>query len=135
MMFHSKKAAGFSLIELMVVMAIMAIVMGLTGGVVTKAVDQQTRQVELQKVRQLFKRLSYQAYYSGFPINVRMQGSEITVTVNQQVSSMQFEQLVFSPNDYLVATNSLVTPNSYKILRADTIQEYTLESMFTPYEN
>ena len=52
MMFHSKKAAGFSLIELMVVMAIMAIVMGLTGGLVTKAVDQQTRQVELQKVRQ-----------------------------------------------------------------------------------
>ena len=135
MMSHSKKAAGFSLIELMVVMAIMAIVMGLTGGLVTKAVDQQTRQVELQKVRQLFKRLSYQAYYSGFPINVRMQGSEITITVNQQVSSMQFEQLVFSPNDYLVATNSLVTPNSYKILRPDTIQEYKLESMFTPYEN
>lgn len=135
MMSHSKKAAGFSLIELMVVMAIMAIVMGLTGGLVTKAVEQQTRQVELQKVRQLFKRLSYQAYYSGFPINVRMQGSEITITVNQQVSSMQFEQLVFSPNDYLVATNSLVTPNSYKILRADTIQEYKLESMFTPYEN
>ncbi|MCQ8879454.1 type II secretion system GspH family protein [Pseudoalteromonas shioyasakiensis] len=134
MMSHSN-AKGFSLIELMVVMAIMAIVMGLTGGLVTKAVDQQTRQVELQKVRQLFKRLSYQAYYSGYPIALRMQGSQIKVTVNEQVTIMDFEQLVFSPNDYLIATNSQISPTSYKVLWNDTIKEFQLDSMFKKYEN
>lgn len=116
-------------------MAIMAIVMGLTGGLVTKAVDQQTRQVELQKVRQLFKRLSYQAYYSGYPIALRMQGSQIKVTVNEQVTIMDFEQLVFSPNDYLIATNSQISPTSYKVLWNDTIKEFQLDSMFKKYEN
>lgn len=134
-MFRFKKQQGFSLMELMVVMAIMAIVMGLTGGLVTKTVDQQTRQVELQKVRQLFKRLGYHAYYNGYPISLRMQESTITITENSQQTTINFEQLVFSPNDYTISTNSSVTPNKYKVLWNSTIQEFTIQSVFENYES
>lgn len=117
----------------MVVMAIMSIVMGLTGGLVTKTIDQQTRQVELQKVRQLFKRLGYHAYYNGFPISLRMQENTITITENNQQTNIDFEQLTFSPNDYTITTNSAVTPNKYKVLWNNTIEEFTIESMFENY--
>ena len=132
-MFRFNKHNGFSLMELMVVMAIMSIVMGLTGGLVTKTIDQQTRQVELQKVRQLFKRLGYHAYYNGFPISLRMQENTITITENNQQTNIDFEQLTFSPNDYTITTNSAVTPNKYKVLWNNTIEEFTIESMFENY--
>jgi type II secretory pathway pseudopilin PulG len=119
----------------MVVMAIMAILMGLTGGLVTKTIDQQTRQVELQKIRQLFKRLSYHAYYTGYPIDLRMQKSTITITENNQQTKIDFEQLVFSQNDYIISTNSSVRPTKYKVLWNNTIQEFTIQSVFENYES
>ncbi len=134
-MFRFKRQGGFSLIELMVVMAIMAILMGLTGGLVTKTIDQQTRQVELQKVRQLFKRLGYHAYYNGYAITLRMQESTITITENNQQTKIEFEQLVFSPNDYSISTNSAVTPSKYKVLWNNTIHEFTIQSVFENYES
>ncbi|MBE3672530.1 hypothetical protein PPAR_a2620 [Pseudoalteromonas paragorgicola KMM 3548] len=121
--------------ELMVVMAIMAIVMGLTGGLVTKTIDQQTRQVELQKVRQLFKRLGYHAYYNGYPVELKMQESTITITENSQQTKIDFEQLVFSQNDYVISTNSSVTPNKYKVLWNSSIHEFTIQSVFENYES
>ena len=134
-MFRFKRQGGFSLIELMVVMAIMAILMGLTGGLVTKTIDQQTRQVELQKVRQLFKRLGYHSYYNGYAITLRMQESTITITENNQQTKIEFEQLVFSPNDYSISTNSAVTPSKYKVLWNNTIHEFTIQSVFENYES
>ena len=134
-MFRFNKHSGFSLMELMVVMAIMSIVMGLTGGLVTKTVEQQTRQVELQKVRQLFKRLGYHAYYNGYPISLRMQASTITIIENNQQTNIDFKQLVFSPNDYIISTNSSVTPTKYKVLWNNTIQEFTIQSVFENYES
>jgi len=134
-MFRFNKHSGFSLMELMVVMAIMSIVMGLTGGLVTKTVEQQTRQVELQKVRQLFKRLGYHAYYNGYPISLRMQASTITIIENNQQTNIDFEQLVFSPNDYIISNNSSVTPTKYKVLWNNTIQEFTIQSVFENYES
>ena len=57
-MYRFKKTSGFSLIELMVVMAIMAILMGLTGGVIVKNLAQQQRLVELEKTQHFFKLFS-----------------------------------------------------------------------------
>lgn len=74
-----KLAKGFSLIELMVVMAIMAVVMSLSGGLLQNSINQQERHVELEKVRQLFKQLSYNAYYQGKEYTVRLEESRLLV--------------------------------------------------------
>lgn len=74
-----KKAKGFSLIELMVVMAIMAVLMSLSGGLMQKSINQQARQVELEQVRQLFKKLSYRAYYGGGAIQVRLEKNQMQI--------------------------------------------------------
>jgi prepilin-type N-terminal cleavage/methylation domain-containing protein len=76
----STKAHGFSLIELMVVMAIMAVLMSLSGGLMQKSINQQARQVELEQVTQLFKKLSYRAYYGGGAMKVRLEKNQMQIT-------------------------------------------------------
>jgi prepilin-type N-terminal cleavage/methylation domain-containing protein len=77
---NRKKIKGFSLIELMVVMAIMAVLMGLSGGLMQKSISQQARQVELEQVTQLFKKLSYRAYYGGGAMKVRLEKNQMQIT-------------------------------------------------------
>ena len=72
---------GFSLIELMVVMAIMAVVMSLSGGLFQQSINQQERHVELEKVRQLFKQLTYNAYYQGKVHDVRLEENKLLVFI------------------------------------------------------
>ena len=64
----------------MVVMAIMAVLMSLSGGLMQKSINQQARQVELEQVTQLFKKLSYRAYYGGGAMQVRLEKNQMQIT-------------------------------------------------------
>jgi prepilin-type N-terminal cleavage/methylation domain-containing protein len=80
-LFNSRiEVSGFSLIELMVVMAIMAVLMGLSGGLMQSSINKQAKQVELEQVSQLFKALSYKAYYGMGAVNVRLEKNQIHIT-------------------------------------------------------
>ena len=70
---NTKLKYGFSLIELMVVMAIVAVLLTLTGGIMQQNIAKQERVVELEQVTQLFNQLAYQSYYGKGPISVRLQ--------------------------------------------------------------
>lgn len=73
----SKHSFGFSLIELMVVMAIMAVLMSLSGGLFQKSIDQQERHVELEKIHQLFKQVAYKSYYQGKAHHIRLEENKL----------------------------------------------------------
>jgi len=142
MMFHSKvgksaiykKTKGFSLIELMVVMAIMAVLLSLTGGLVTKNVDQQAKLVELEKVKQVFKRLGYKAFYSGYNVYVKAKGYELIISTNNQEYSVAFEYLSFKELEYTINTKAHVTPGYYTVIENEQAKEYFIEPMFKLYE-
>ena len=112
MMLPFKKQNGFSLIELMVVMAIMALLLVLTGGLVVKNVDQQKRLVEIEKVHQIFKSLSYQAYYRGKTISIAAKDSKLLIQQDDKSSVIEFEQLKFLVRTYQIATSAVVTPST-----------------------
>jgi prepilin-type N-terminal cleavage/methylation domain-containing protein len=122
-----KKQLGFSLIELMVVMAIMAVLMSLTGGLATNNVSKRERLVEIEKVAQIFKRLSYQAYYTGYDIKVRLDKNTLTAHTAGQTKVVEFAQLNFVANDYLVSTKAFVSPDSYRY--------FAIAPMFKTNEN
>lgn len=130
---NQEKSSGFSLIELMVVMAIMSILMGLTGALVTKTVDQQERQVELEKVQHLFKQLSYQAFYQGSPIEVSLERNQIQITKADTQQVLTFKQLVFVAQTYSVSTQAIVEPLKFSIFWKDQIRHFDVNTIFTSY--
>lgn len=134
MMFRSKKQGGFSLVELMVVLAIMGAVMGLTGGLVTSVTSKQEKQVEIEKVKQLFKQLSYKAYYSGETIQLSMLNDKIDYTFNNVNYQLIFKQITFVPENYQVKSAALTEPNSFGILQNSQVQRFSIKPLFETYD-
>lgn len=130
MTFPSKYSSGFSLIELIIVMVIMAVVLGLTGGLVVKSIDQQTKQVELEKVQQTFKQLSYHAFYSGLPAQIQLKENTLIITQGKQEKTIQFEQLNFVPQNYTINAMAAVLPVKFSIENQDTTREFTIKTVY-----
>lgn len=133
-MMYRFKHQGFSLIELMVVMAIMAIAMGLTGGLVASSIDQQRRQVEVEQVRQLFKRLSYQAFYSGTDITLRTEQSWLEYRQGERHQRLEFDALVFVAEDYLITSKTQVYPQKFGIIQGNSIRNFAIDSIYEEYQ-
>ena len=132
---HYNSFKGFSLIELMVVMAIMAVLMGLTGGLVTKTVAQQERQVEIEKVHQLFKQLSYKAFFNGLPIAVKLSNQNMEVHRGDEISVISFNQLTFVSQEYSVSTSAIVSPNQFSVFWGDNIKNIELGSVYESFKD
>jgi prepilin-type N-terminal cleavage/methylation domain-containing protein len=126
---------GFSLIELMVVMAIIAVLMALTGGLATKNVSKRERLVEIEKVAQIFKRLSYQAYYTGYDVDVRLEGNYLTANTAGSSKVVEFKQLNFTVANYLVSTKASVSPNFYRVSWQEGYREFPIAPLFKIHEN
>jgi prepilin-type N-terminal cleavage/methylation domain-containing protein len=132
---HLDKIKGFSLIELMVVMAIMAVLLALTGGLATNNISKRDRLVEIEKVAQIFKRLSYQAYYTGYDIEVRLEGDLLTTRTAEQTTNIEFKQLTFVGADFLISTKAFISPSVYRVSWQDDYRDFPITSMFKRHEN
>jgi type II secretory pathway pseudopilin PulG len=123
----------------MVVMAIVATLLTLTGGVVQKNIAQQERIVELEKVAQLFKKLAYQSYYGQGPISLRLQENKIMIDKKADLeedelvldnSVLLFEQLTFVAQDYVISSKGIISPNSFGVFFNDNIRQFPLKAIF-----
>lgn len=133
-MFRFKKQAGFSLIELMVVMAIVATLMGLTGALLNKNVGQQQRLVEVEKTQHIFKILAYKAYYQGYPIKINTHDDSLIIEIEGEKEVINFKELHFQNTDFLISTRSTVYPESFKIVVNGIEQEHKIIGMFKQYD-
>jgi len=137
------KPSGFSLIELVVVLAIVSVLMALTGGLVQKNVAQQERIVELEKVRQLFQQKAYQAFFTGQSFKFRLQENKLILPsegIEQQQQNalpqsqdevlIEFNQLVFVAQDYQVLTNGSVEPSAFSVIYPNDIKQFELAGFF-----
>ncbi|WP_350226380.1 type II secretion system protein [Thalassotalea sediminis] len=134
MMSHFRKFKGFSLIELVVVMAIMSVIMGLTGALLTKSVSQHKKQVEIEKVRQLFKQLGYKAFYNGNTIRVELRENIFEIIQLDNSEIISFEELTFVPNSFHINTSAVVTPQTFSIISDDKISFFTIKGIYKKYD-
>jgi len=143
MMFHYKrrKSLGFSLVELMVVLAITAVLLSLTGGVLQRNIAQQERIVELEKINQLFHKLSYQAYYGAGPYRIRFQGNRILIQEEageqnneKLIKELVFEQLTFVAQDYTISSKGVISPNRFSIISQKSIRQFSFKALFDEAE-
>jgi len=140
----------------MVVMAIMAVLMSLSGGLMQKSINQQAKQVELEQITQLFKKLSYRAYYGGGAIQVRLEKNQMQIAYvidslnfsddetpieedrgkyldNQEVEMevINFEQLTFVAQDFSISSKGIVSPSQYQVFWLEDIKTFKLKSLFS----
>lgn len=59
--------------------------MSLSGGLLQNSINQQERHVELEQVRQLFKQLTYNAYYQGKIHDVRLEENKLLVFIKPKL--------------------------------------------------
>lgn len=135
MMYRSNSVKGFSLIELIVVMAIMSVLMSLSGGLFQKSISQQERHVELEQVNQLFRKFSYEAYFKGYSLNIILEKSTLRIvkSVNDKeviLNKHSFKQLTFVAQKYQVSAKGVTSPITFAIMGKNTIKHFNLESIF-----
>ncbi|MEW6989430.1 type II secretion system protein [Colwelliaceae bacterium 6441] len=67
---------GFTLIELMIVMSIMALLMGLVGPMMMNSLEKAQAKQELLTAKQWFKKISYRAFSSGEILYLELKGKK-----------------------------------------------------------
>ncbi|WP_448546871.1 type II secretion system protein [Thalassotalea fusca] len=131
---------GFTLIELMIVMAIVSLLMGLVGPLAISSVEKARTKEELLSVKHWLSRISAEAYYSGQEKCLIFQGKEVLVTRCKEgessAKSITFEYLFFQPQTLQFNTNGFAFPNEliadYRGKSATYLLDRLLENKVTP---
>lgn len=134
-MMSRSRVKGFSLIELIVVMAIVTVLLALTGGVVQKNISQQKRIVELERLKQTINHLSYRVFYGEAIDSFRLQNNVMTITYHSAKESEKLEQIVFDnivfvPTDFSFSNLGIVSPNQFSILVNNGTKSYPIGDFF-----
>ena len=119
----------------MVVLAIMAILMALTGGLATSSVSKRERAIEIEKVAQIFHRLSYEAYYSGYDIEITLQENTLIKRSAGQTDIVVFSQLNFVNSEHVVSTKAIVFPDQYRVNWQGGYRDFSIKPLFKRHQN
>ncbi|WDE00519.1 type II secretion system protein [Thalassomonas actiniarum] len=107
------KVSGFTLIELMIVMSIVALLMGMVGPLAIQNLEKAQSKSELMSVKNWLKQVSFQAYISGQELKLVLKGKEakLVKTDSEEVlTDVTFEFLFFQPQTLNFNNKGYVTP-------------------------
>ncbi|GAA5142087.1 prepilin-type N-terminal cleavage/methylation domain-containing protein [Thalassotalea piscium] len=111
---HSAK--GFTLIELMIVMSIVALIMGMVGPLAINSLEKAEAKQEMLTLKNWLKRISYRAYATGQQHQLALEGKRATLTVginNQSVITVEtFESIFFEPQIMTFNTLGIISPST-----------------------
>lgn len=96
-----KKNKGFTLIELMVVMAIVALLLTMVGPLAMSAVDKANAKQEMLTIKNWLRKISYRAFATGNSYQLKLSGKKAELFINVENSSLLDEQ----PNTALITHN------------------------------
>jgi len=127
------KNQGFTLIELMVVMAIVALLMTMVGPLAINAVEKANAKQEMLTMKNWFRKISFRAFNTGSSYQLKLSGKKAELfIVNTESEQMQpplitktLDSLFFQPQVLYYNAKGFVTPTlvegTYrnKILKVD----------------
>lgn len=114
-------------------MSVVSVLLALTGGVVQKNISQQERLVEIERVKQYFKQLTYRSYYTGTDFLLEMSGKQINIYINQQeepAESLEFKQITFVAQDFEIHHRGSIIPTNFSILLGNDTLSYQVGTLF-----
>lgn len=100
-----KQSKAFTLLELLVVMAIMGTSLALVGPLVFDQVDKTKANAELKQLQQLIDTTASIAYLSGQPVNLQFNGKSLRREQGKKTNVTDFEFLFFKPLSFSINSN------------------------------
>ena len=127
---------GFTLIELMVVMAIVALLLTMVGPLAINAVDKANAKQEMLTMKNWLRKISYRAFATGKQYQLKLAGKKAELFTiekgieqsnhNQQVTPLithSFESLFFQPQVLIYNDKGFVSPTTIQgTYRNQTLQ-------------
>ncbi len=115
---HQVKDRGFTLIELMVVMSIVALLMTMVGPLAISAVDKANAKQEMLTMKNWLRKISYRAFATGNSYQLKLTGKKAELFVKPSgteqiispIISHTFETLFFQPQILTYTNKGFVTP-------------------------
>ena len=105
---------GFTLIELMVVMAIVALLMTMVGPLAINNLEKAQAKQEMLSLKNWFRKISARAFYTGQEHVVKLAGKKVMLYVRGQeqrtITEITFESLFFQPQILQYNTKGFVEP-------------------------
>ena len=96
---------AFTLLELLVVMAIMGTSLALVRPLVFDQVDKTKANAELKQLQQLIDSTASIAYLSGQPVNLKFNGKSLLRELGKKTALTDFEFLFFEPQSFSINSN------------------------------
>jgi len=98
---NKKIKNGFTLIELMVVMSIVALLMTMVGPLAINSVEKANAKQEMLSLKQWFRQVSSRAFYTGQEYTIKLAGKEARLFQGYEqvtaITKAEFETLFFKP--------------------------------------
>jgi len=105
---------GFTLIELMIVMSIVALLTGLVGPLAINSLEKAQAKEEMLSMKNWLRKISYRAFATGQAYTVKLAGKNIALHSNNDMQTAiidkNFESLFFQPQELIYNEKGFVTP-------------------------
>lgn len=123
---------AFTLIELMVVMAIMTVMFSLIGPLAQNQVEKLKAADELAEFSRFLRSESALAFFSGQPRQLDLNSNQVSVFVNEQLAtSKTFKQLTFVQNSIVFNANGFPSSNMVELIVRNQKQQVKTVSATT----
>lgn len=124
-----KDNAGFTLIELMVVMAIISIAYSLVGPNLLQSYENIQARAEVRELNETIKKLSYKAFLTGKEIDIALENNVVryNFTKNDKQIKLNYRYLRFPAQQLKVSSSGFIDQVSFITLIDNISEEVSLD--------
>lgn len=105
---------GFTLIELMIVMSIVALLMGMVGPLAINSLEKAQAKQEMLTVKNWLRKVSFRAFTTGKEHVIKFSGKNIILHTKgealEPIENKTFESLFFQPQQLNYSAKGFVSP-------------------------
>ncbi|OUR60965.1 hypothetical protein A9Q74_10515 [Colwellia sp. 39_35_sub15_T18] len=117
------KQQGFSLIELVVVMIMIAGLVAIVAPGATKSLQSSKKFIEEKKIHSIVKQVSKLAFYSGQPVVLSFENNDVNIWLGEELYKKEvFEELNFNSAKLHFSATGFLTPSPVKFKIENTLK-------------
>jgi len=115
-----RRSRGFTLVELLVVLAILGMVVALVGPLTADRLDKARAQEEWLVLERTVTGLAFRAFAEGRPVELRAEGARFAWSVlGAEERALPLEHLFFDPAQRIrINANGIATPGALTVRQA-----------------